>query len=96
MPSKCIICKLKRPNFGNPNDKIAKYCAKCKEPDMIDIRHPKCIICKLINPSFGLTDDKIAKYCFNCKEPDMINIISPKCIVCKSKHLNVNLIGVLH
>jgi len=83
MPSKCIICLKKIPTFGLPDDKIAKYCAKCKEPDMIDIKSPKCIKCLKIRPTFGLPDDKIAKYCFNCKEPDMINIKSPKCIICK-------------
>jgi hypothetical protein len=82
---KCIICKSKQPSFGLPDDKIAKYCAKCKESHMIDIIHPKCIKCLKKRPTFGLPDDKIAKYCFNCKEPHMIDIINLKCIICKSK-----------
>ena len=82
MPSKCIVCLKKRPYFGNSNDKIAKYCANCKEPDMIDIKNKKCIVCKSKQPVFGLPDDKIATYCAKCKEPEMIDIKNPKCIVC--------------
>ena len=80
---KCIICKIKRSNFGLPNDKKAEYCFNCKKKGMVDIMHKKCIICNNKRPNFGLPDDKIAKYCFNCKEEGMINIKISKCIECK-------------
>ena len=93
MPIKCIICKKTTPNFGLLNDTKAQYCFNCKEPDMIDIKHPKCIKCLKKRPTFGLPDDKIAKYCFNCKEPDMIDIKHKKCIICNNKRPTFGLPG---
>ncbi len=41
MPIKCIICNLKQPYFGFPDDKIANYCKSCKLDDMINMENTK-------------------------------------------------------
>jgi len=85
MPIKCIICNLKQPYFGFPDDKVANYCKSCKLDGMIDIKHQKCIICNLKRPIFGNLNDKVAKYCCSCKLEGMIDIKSKKCIKCNLK-----------
>jgi uncharacterized protein YajQ (UPF0234 family) len=85
MPRKCIKCKLKRPNFNNPNEDKGLYCSDCKTDDMIDVKNRKCIKCKLKQPAFNNPNEVKGLYCADCKTDDMIDVISRKCIKCKLK-----------
>ena len=57
MPTKCINCNLKQPNYNYQNEKIPLYCKSCKLDDMIDIKHKKCITCNLKQPCFNYKDE---------------------------------------
>ncbi len=82
--SKCIICNIKRPNFGMQDDKKALYCSDCKLKGMIDIKNPKCIICNNKRPTFSIFNEKKAQYCGDCKLDGMIDN-HQKCIICNNK-----------
>jgi hypothetical protein len=82
--SKCIICNIKRPNFGMQDDKKALYCSDCKLKGMLDIKNPKCIICNNKRPTFSIFNEKKAQYCGDCKLDGMIDN-HQKCIICNNK-----------
>ena len=81
---KCIICNIKRPNFGMKDDKKAQYCSDCKSNEMIDIKNTKCIICNKKRPTFSMPNEKKAQYCSDCKLDNMIDN-HKKCINCNKK-----------
>jgi len=83
---KGIDCKGKKKNaIFNFTGLKAKYCGKCKKPDMIDVKNTKCITCNKKNPTYNISTERKALYCGDCKKPDMIDVKSPKCITCKNK-----------
>ena len=71
---KCIQCKQKKPNFGQPTEKKVQYCGDCKKEGMIDLKSRKCIICNTKQPNFGLPTDEKAQYCGDCKTEGMMNL----------------------
>jgi len=79
----CIICKSKR-SIYNFEGKPPKYCADCKENDMIDVINTRCITCNVKCPYFNF-EGKPPKYCADCKENDMVNVRSTRCITCNVK-----------
>jgi hypothetical protein len=78
----CVICKEKRGIFNHIGQNRNNYCKKCKELDMIDIKHQKCIVCKNKRPFFGVKEGK-PTHCLNCKLPEHSNVVSKKCESCK-------------
>ena len=76
---KCIVCKIKRPNFNYQGHSKATYCSGCKLPDMIDIKNPKCIVCKK-RASYGIPCNRPNK-CVNHKENGMIKNPNSKCLI---------------
>ncbi len=80
----CIcVCGSSSPSFGLKTDERPSCCSKCRNPEMIDLKHKKCV-CGKHNPAFGLEGDNIATCCSECKTPEMINIVSKKCKCKKS------------
>ena len=47
MPSKCIACNLKHPNFNHKDEQKALYSNTCKLENLVDIKHKQCITCKI-------------------------------------------------
>jgi len=76
MPSYCKEHKT-RANF-NYKGLPAKFCAKCKTDDMVDVRSKKCH-CGLSQPNFNFKGLK-AEYCIECKTENMIDVHNKKCI----------------
>ena len=85
MPTKCLICKKKRPNFNFEGESKATHCGDCKEAGMIDVKNRKCLICKKKIPTFNFEGESIGTHCGDCKEAGMINVKSSKCLICKNK-----------
>jgi len=56
----------------------ARFCAKCKTEDMVDVVHKRCH-CRKSQPTFNYKGLK-AKYCVECKTDDMIDVGNKKCI----------------
>jgi hypothetical protein len=80
-------CKT-QPVFNLSGEKKAKYCAKHKTEDMIDIYNKTCQFpdCKT-RPNYNLEGEKKAKYCTKHKTDDMIDITHKTCEFpdCKTK-----------
>lgn len=77
----CKKCKIKQPSYGLPGKK-ATHCAKCSEPNMIDVisnlcNHQSC----RKNATFGYPDEK-AQWCKTHATQDMIDVKNKRCIVC--------------
>ena len=85
MPSKCQKCQTKRPNFNYEGESIALFCSGCKEPGMIDVKHPKCQKCQIKQPTFNYEGESTALFCGGCKELGMINVKNKKCQKCQTK-----------
>lgn len=79
-PTLCKLCNITRASFGLPGGKRTR-CAKCKDPDMIDLMSKKCEVCKITTASFGLPGKKRTHY-VKCKTDHMINVKEKLCQVC--------------
>ena len=66
----------KRACFGDPLDKIAKFCKTCKVENMINVKDPMCNCGK--QASFGDPMLRKRTKCKNCKTDGMINLIYKK------------------
>ena len=88
----CISCKLVKANFNFVNEK-ALYCAKCKQPGMVDVKNPRCLECHKKQPTYNYPDKTKAAYCSDCKKPEMVDVRHDKCTVCKKVRPNYNFPG---
>ena len=90
LSSNLCKCGSTRP-FYNLKGLVARFCSKCKTPEMINTKTRKCN-CGKHAPCFnfpGLRPD----YCNECKEQDMINLIIDKC-ECNTSFPIFNLSGL--
>ena len=86
MPMQCACGKVASLNYAGEN---AKYCAKCRSPNMVDVYHLKCIICNVKKPTLNYDGEK-ARYCATCKSDDMVNVSHSKCMRCNVKRASFN------
>ena len=91
MPVWCIKCIVTQAIFNYADEK-AKYCVKCKSPDMVNVNNPKCIKCNVTQASFKYDGEK-AEYCSKCKSDGVIDVNNRECIVCNVKHASFNYAG---
>jgi hypothetical protein len=82
---KCIICKIKIPNYNYENENKALYCKECKKENMVDIKNKKCIECNKKQPNYNYKNENKALYCNDCKDENMVDIKNKKCIECRIK-----------
>lgn len=82
--TKCIVCKIKRPNFGFTHKKPT-HCKDCKLPGMTDVNNKKCEVCKKIQPIYNFPGSKNATHCNNCKLEGMVDVLNSLCPKCKTK-----------
>ena len=73
---KNCFCGLSRPTY-NLLGESAKFCAKCRTDEMINVKVIPCKCGKSGKPCFNYVDLK-PEYCSQCKEHDMINIYVTK------------------
>ena len=90
---KCIKCETTRPNYNIKGETKATHCAKCKTPDMINVKDPMCIKCEITIPNYNIKGETKATHCAKCKTPDMIDIKHPMCIKCEITQPNYNIKG---
>ncbi len=81
-PKKCIVCQKTRPVYGIIGEKIAYHCAKCKLPDMENIKDTRCIQCNKGKAQYCLPNENKIKYCSQCKSEDMIKLYAARCLIC--------------
>jgi len=89
---KCEKCKIGIARF-NIRCQGAKFCLKCKEPEMIDVRSKKCEKCKIKGPIYNFEGMKVGIFCGDCKEPNMVDVKNKKCQKCKLKQPTYNIDG---
>ncbi len=70
--------------FGINADKNATHCAKCKTPEMFNVKSKMCF-CGRVQPTFGLDKNKSATHCKECKTPEMFNVKKKMCFCGKVK-----------
>ena len=76
-----------RPSF-NYEGLPAKFCAKCKLPDMVIIIKNICIVCKNTYANFNYADQEKAIHCATCKLENMVDIRNRKCPCGKTPSFN--------
>ena len=78
----CILCNKITASFNYEGYK-SKFCRKCSDPKMINVRTKKCENCNSKQPSFGTEYGK-PKWCYNCslKYKDSFDVIHKKCEDC--------------
>jgi len=91
MPSKCKIHGTQA-SF-NVEGQPARFCAKCKTENMIDVNSRKCQ-CGLSRPTYNFKGQK-AEYCIECKTENMIDVNNKRCIHNKRYCWDCDPIGLL-
>ena len=74
---KCNKCGKRAANFNYPGSVGGIRCAKCREPEMMNVVANLCDCGKA--PSFGMPDDKAPSKCSKCKTFGMVDIKHEKC-----------------
>lgn len=74
------MCGTTFPSFGNPDDKRASCCKKCKTAEMTNIKDKTCEgqSCKT-QARFNLPGEKMGRFCAKHKDDDMIDVKGKKC-----------------
>lgn len=85
MPRKKCSCG-KRPIYNIVGNK-PMFCAKCKMPEMINVRDKRCPCGKI--PSFNVSREKKPICCAKCKTDDMVDVTHKKCLCGKKPSYNV-------
>eukprot|EP01044_Picomonas_judraskeda_P010663 COSAG03_NODE_1390_length_4180_cov_3.362411_3_plen_256_part_00 len=85
----CMDCKVKRANFGLPNDRLRRWCGTCarQHEGAIDVVNKRCEDCQKKRPNFGMPDERKARWCHGCsqKHEGAENVVSKRCEECKNK-----------
>ena len=72
-------CKT-RSTFNLEGEKVALFCSKHKEINMVDVKHKKCEFkdCKK-RPTYNLEGEKKAIFCKEHKEINMVDVLNKTC-----------------
>ena len=84
----CDLCTT-RPTFNIRGAKKARFCAKHKTKDMVNVKDKTCEKCDKI-PTFNIRGAKKARFCAEHKAEGMVDVINKTCELCdKSPTFNI-------
>eukprot|EP01046_Picozoa_sp_COSAG06_P080508 COSAG06_NODE_27785_length_586_cov_1.291581_1_plen_119_part_00 len=79
---RCEDCQKKRPNFGMPEERKARWCHGCsqKHEGAENVVSKRCEECKNKQPSYGMPQDNKQRWCQPCstKHPGAVNLVGKK------------------
>ena len=100
---RCEDCQKKRPNFGMPDERKARWCHACsqKHEGAENVVSKRCEECKNKQPSYGMPSDNKQRWCdfahFLHAHFFLVRFLltfSCRCQPCSTKHAGaVNLVG---